>query len=72
MRIGAVMGSPRARPRAEGRKRDLSLPLAVPAKNSHRGSFLLCGYDSERVNILTIGRNSAMLVYIRRISVFPS
>ena len=36
-----LTGVPRARPRAEGRKRDSSLPLAVPAKNSQHGSFLL-------------------------------
>ena len=28
-----------AKPRVEGRKRDFSLPLAVPAKNSHPGVF---------------------------------
>src|SRR3989344_1101335 len=46
VRIGTVTALPRARPRAEGRKRDSSLPLAVPAKNSHLGSSLLQGVQS--------------------------
>ena len=54
-RLAVVMakraGVPRARPRAEGRKRDLSLPLAVPAKNSRVGSFLLQWVTSDKIEL---------------------
>jgi hypothetical protein len=43
-----LTGIPRARPRVEGRKRDFSFPLAVPAKNSRVGSFLLSNNSELR------------------------